>query len=246
MARADRLAQGTSCALRKPYPSPSGATHVVLEPLDYMYRMYGMPRAQGCAGAAMARLAALVPRPRLNLTRFHGVFAHNFKHRAQIVPRRARGRVDADKPLAPMTWPLSHIPVLRGTGTSCPMGAAPQARVRHAPGHPLLMLRINSPCRRRGLSSLRRHAAGHCLHAPRLHSGTSWPTAKPYPRSRLHAPRLAPFACINLCPETGWVSSHWGESQIRCGPLSWTRRPDETPLPDPNPGSGARWLSLSE
>jgi hypothetical protein len=87
-------------------------------------------------------LAAFVPRPRLNLRRFHGVFAPNFKHRAQIVPRRARGRVDADKPLAPMTWPLSHTPVLSGTGTSCPMGAAPQARVRH---------------RHRGLSSLRRH-----------------------------------------------------------------------------------------
>jgi hypothetical protein len=112
----------------------------------------------------MARLAALVPRPRLNLTRFHGVFAPNFKHRAQIVPRRARGRVDADKPLAPMTWPLPHIRVLRGTGTSCPMGAAPQARVRHAPGHPLLMLRINSPCRHRDLSGVWWQAAGDCLH----------------------------------------------------------------------------------
>ncbi len=52
-------------------PFRDGSTHVVLEPLDFMYRMYGMPRAQGCAGAAIARLAALVPRPRLNLTRFH-------------------------------------------------------------------------------------------------------------------------------------------------------------------------------
>jgi Putative transposase len=48
-----------------------GSTHVVLEPLDFMFRMNGMPRAQGCAGAAIARLAALVPCPRLNLTRFH-------------------------------------------------------------------------------------------------------------------------------------------------------------------------------
>ena len=31
--------------------------------------------------AGLARLAALVPRPRLNLTHFHGVFAPNFKHR---------------------------------------------------------------------------------------------------------------------------------------------------------------------
>jgi hypothetical protein len=68
-------------------PFRAGSTHVVLEPLD-----------------SIARLAALVPRPRLNLTSFHGVFAPNFKHRARIVPRRARGRVDSDKPLAPMTW----------------------------------------------------------------------------------------------------------------------------------------------
>ena len=48
---------------------------MIFEPLDFMYRMYGMPRAQGCAGAAVVRLAALVPKPRVNLTRFHGVFA---------------------------------------------------------------------------------------------------------------------------------------------------------------------------
>lgn len=64
-----------------------GSTHVSLEPLDFM-----------------ARLAALVPRPRLNLTHFHGVFAPNFRHRARIVPRRAQGKADSDKPLAPMSW----------------------------------------------------------------------------------------------------------------------------------------------
>jgi hypothetical protein len=68
-------------------PFRDGSTHVVLEPLDFI-----------------ARLAALFPRPRLNLARFHGIFAPNFKHRARIVPRHARGRVDADKPLAPMSW----------------------------------------------------------------------------------------------------------------------------------------------
>ena len=40
----------------------------------------------------------------LNLTRFHGIFAPNFKHRHKIVPRRAQGRVDSDKPRAPMSW----------------------------------------------------------------------------------------------------------------------------------------------
>jgi len=43
-------------------PFRDGTTHVILEPLDLI-----------------ARLAALVPRPRLNLTRFHGVFAPNCK-----------------------------------------------------------------------------------------------------------------------------------------------------------------------
>ena len=52
-------------------PFRDGTTHVVLDPLDFI-----------------ARLAALVPRPRLNLIRFHGVFAPNGKHRQRIVPRR--------------------------------------------------------------------------------------------------------------------------------------------------------------
>ena len=37
----------------------------------------------------MQRLAALVPRPRLNLIRFHGVLAPNAKLRPQIIPARA-------------------------------------------------------------------------------------------------------------------------------------------------------------
>jgi hypothetical protein len=35
-------------------------THVVFEPLDFMYRMYGVPRAQGWAGAAIAAFCALL------------------------------------------------------------------------------------------------------------------------------------------------------------------------------------------
>ena len=34
----------------------------------------------------MQRLAALVPRPRLHLIRFHGVLAPNAKLRSQVVP----------------------------------------------------------------------------------------------------------------------------------------------------------------
>ncbi|WP_160190458.1 WbuC family cupin fold metalloprotein [Escherichia coli] len=50
--------------LKTPYRN--GTTHVIFEPLDFI-----------------AKLAALVPKPRVNLTRFHGVFAPNSKHRVQ-------------------------------------------------------------------------------------------------------------------------------------------------------------------
>jgi hypothetical protein len=46
-----------------------GSTYVVLEPLDFT-----------------ARLATLVPRPRLNLTRFHGVFAPTFGIDSELFP----------------------------------------------------------------------------------------------------------------------------------------------------------------
>ena len=52
----------------------------------------------------MSRLVSLVPQPRVNLTRFHGVFAPNFKHRERIVPQRAQRTPEADKPTAPMSW----------------------------------------------------------------------------------------------------------------------------------------------
>ena len=49
--------------------------HVIFEPEDFI-----------------AKLAALVPRPRVNLTRFHGVFAPNSKHRALVTPaKRGKG-----------------------------------------------------------------------------------------------------------------------------------------------------------
>ncbi len=53
----------------------NGTTHIIFEPLDFMFRTNGMSRAHGCAGATISRLVALVPKPRVNLTRFLGVFA---------------------------------------------------------------------------------------------------------------------------------------------------------------------------
>ena len=58
--------------LKTPYRD--GTTHVIFEPLDII-----------------ARLAAPIPKPRVNLTRFHVVFAPNSKHRA-LVTKAARGK----------------------------------------------------------------------------------------------------------------------------------------------------------
>lgn len=79
-------------------------THFVFEPLEFL-----------------AKLAALVPRPRANLTRYHGVLAPNAKYRNLIVPTpNARQRAEkkrkyttatepppsaqTDRPLAPLSW----------------------------------------------------------------------------------------------------------------------------------------------
>ena len=68
--------------LKTPYRD--GTTHVIFNPLDFL-----------------ARLAALVPKPRVNLTRFHGVFARgghppNHALRSRITPG-GRGRRSGSK-----------------------------------------------------------------------------------------------------------------------------------------------------
>jgi hypothetical protein len=44
--------------------------HFIFESPNIMYRKYGIPWAHGCAGAVIANLASLVPKLRVNLTRF--------------------------------------------------------------------------------------------------------------------------------------------------------------------------------
>ena len=62
----ERLALTASGQVRYTLKTPyrDGTTHIVLEPLDLM-----------------ARLAALVPKPRMHLTRYHGVLAPHSQHR---------------------------------------------------------------------------------------------------------------------------------------------------------------------
>jgi hypothetical protein len=80
--------------LKTPYRD--GTTQVAFEPVDFI-----------------ARLAALVPKPRVNLTRYHGVLAPNHRWRGLVTPaRRGRGikstsnaeaRTPAERHAA-MTW----------------------------------------------------------------------------------------------------------------------------------------------
>jgi len=50
-------------------------------------------------------LSALVPRPRVNLTRFHGVFSPNSKLREYVVPQKPIEEQESPKPKAySMTW----------------------------------------------------------------------------------------------------------------------------------------------
>ena len=63
--------------LKTPYRD--GTTHIVLSPLEFMQL-----------------LAALVPRPRLNLIRFHGVLASNAKLRTESIPDGQKNESNGD------------------------------------------------------------------------------------------------------------------------------------------------------
>jgi hypothetical protein len=74
-------------------PFRDGTTQCLFEPLDFL-----------------ARLAALIPRPRSHLVRYHGVFAPNARHRALLVEKpRVRIPSATEEPKArasraAMTW----------------------------------------------------------------------------------------------------------------------------------------------
>jgi len=87
----DRMALTASGQVRYTLKTPyrDGTTHIVLEPLDLM-----------------ARLAALVPPPRMHLTRFHGVFAPHSRLRAVVTPAH-RGVGSAQQPGAAAATPVA-------------------------------------------------------------------------------------------------------------------------------------------
>ena len=84
----------------------------------------------------IARLAALVPRPRVNLTRYHGLFAPRARHRQQVVPRplaptrpqrqdREPGTAPASAPRTAMTWMQRLRRIFAIDLSECPLCGAP-------------------------------------------------------------------------------------------------------------------------
>jgi hypothetical protein len=85
--------------LKTPYRD--GTTHIVMSPLEFMQR-----------------LAALVPRPRLNLIRFHGVLAPNAKLRSEIIPGNKKNKSNVsdtndDVPPSPASVRISWARLLK-------------------------------------------------------------------------------------------------------------------------------------
>ena len=98
--RLSRNAKG-QVVLKLKSPYRDGTTHIVMHPQEFMQR-----------------LAALVPRPRLHLIRFHGVLAPHAKLRAAVVPDVVQPASDRAQARA---WPSG----------ADELGTAVQARVRH-------------------------------------------------------------------------------------------------------------------
>jgi len=75
-------------------PFRDGTTQILFEPLDFI-----------------ARLAALIPRPRTHQVRYHGIFAPNAHRRRLVVPSPAAlsspttaEETEAPRPCIPMSW----------------------------------------------------------------------------------------------------------------------------------------------
>ncbi|MDV6345792.1 transposase [Nitrosomonas sp. Is37] len=85
--------------LKTPYRD--GTTHIVMSPLEFMQW-----------------LAALVPRPRLNLIRFHGVLAPNAKFHSEIIPGNKKNKShvsdrNGDAPPSPASVRISWVRLLK-------------------------------------------------------------------------------------------------------------------------------------
>jgi hypothetical protein len=89
------------------------------------------PRHHGVARhAPLHALAALIPRPRANLTLFHGIFAPNSKYRALVTPaKRGKGNNREEN-----CKPSDYEPANRHAAMVCTRGhkgTTPQAGIQY-------------------------------------------------------------------------------------------------------------------
>jgi len=90
-----------------------GTSHVVLSPMEFI-----------------GRLAALVPKPRVNLTRFHGVFSPNSRLREHVVPTKpADGKEQVSPSAINKVYSMTWAQILKHLG----LDEASQARNRSPP-----------------------------------------------------------------------------------------------------------------
>ena len=103
-------------------------THVIFEPMDFSRSCASCARDISASVHVIARLVALVPKRRVNLTRFHGVFAPNSAHRAQVTPaKRGKGNKARTADAAEDTTPAGRFrhPASRGISASMHVNAGP-------------------------------------------------------------------------------------------------------------------------
>jgi len=140
--------------LKTPYSN--GTTHVLFEPLDFI-----------------ARLVALVPKPRVNLTRYHGIFAPNSKYRALVTPaKRGKGkkgiaaqRQPPAERRASMTWAQRLKRVFNIDIETCSeCGDDVRIIASIASGH-LLLAKILQSSTRYSLTWMRKRLPPGCRHA---------------------------------------------------------------------------------
>jgi len=94
-------------------PYDDGTSHVVLSPMEFI-----------------GRLAALVPKPRVNLTRFHGVFSPNSRLREHVVPTKpADGKAQVSPSAINKVYSMTWAQILKHLG----LDEASQARNRSPP-----------------------------------------------------------------------------------------------------------------
>jgi hypothetical protein len=109
--------------LRKPWPTPEGATEVVLEPL-----------------ALLRRLAALVPRPYSNLIRYHGILANRSKDRP-LLPSPGSdtdGQVPAEQEPRRVPWAQLLRRAMDIDALSCPRCSTPMLVIAFITDHAVL------------------------------------------------------------------------------------------------------------